>query len=77
MNRAIFDGGSVSTHLPLAEGIAMRKGGLSHVDLRIDANSKPDIVLSKAFKIKRLSDDDGNMKRLRRLHLEISSQVRS
>ncbi|CAM9540468.1 unnamed protein product [Ectocarpus fasciculatus] len=76
VNRAIiFGGGTVSTHLPLAEGIAVRKGELDHFDLRIDANSKPGIALAKAFRIKGLSDDDGNMKRLTRLQEELSSQT--
>ncbi|CAM9177770.1 unnamed protein product [Ectocarpus sp. 12 AP-2014] len=67
--------GPVSTHLPVAKGIALRKGALPHFDLRIEACSRVGIALAGALKLSQLTNEDGEMELRRRLTLETESQV--
>ncbi|CAM9751950.1 unnamed protein product [Ectocarpus sp. 6 AP-2014] len=67
--------GPVSTDLPLADGIALRKGALPHFDLRIEACSRVGIALAGALKLPQLTNEDGEKELRRRLTLETESQV--
>lgn len=67
--------GPASTHLPLAEGIALRKGALPHFDLRINACSRVGIALAGALKLPQLTNEAGEKELRRRLTLETESQV--
>ncbi|CBJ26208.1 hypothetical protein Esi_0027_0082 [Ectocarpus siliculosus] len=67
--------GPVSTDLPLADGIALRKGALPHFDLRIETCSRVGIALAGALKLPQLTNEDGEKELRRRLTLETESQV--
>lgn len=74
-NRVECGYGPVSTHLPLAESIVVRKGALPHFDLRIKACSSVGTALTDALQIQQLSDEAGVTARHDLLNKEIKSQV--